>query len=541
MIGLNAREPRYHDVYEVDLKTNKKRLVYKNAEFGSFVFDRNLKLSFATKPKADGAIVYYRNTGTNERPEWKEFLELSREELGNSELLYVDEAGIYSYWLDARGRDKAVLKRIHLQTGKEVVLASSEKADVNGALISYKPDQPFVAYENYDKERAILLDKDFSDVFSAAEKQGETDQFSLSSSLDQSRWLVKYFSDRAPAQYYVFDRKQQKFTFLFSGKKALEAFNLEPMHFVEIKARDGLVLPSYLTLPKGASLKNTRPVPLVVDVHGGPWVRQGWGLSLLAQWLANRGYAVLQVNYRGSTGFGKDFVARSFGEWGTKMHEDILDAVQWAIDQGIADPKKVAIFGGSYGGYETLWAMTQSSDVFAMGASVVGPSNLKTLIDSIPAYWQSEYEWLVRAIGGDPKTPQGQKFLKERSPLTYAHQIKNPLLIAQGANDVRVKKAESDQIVQMLREHRIPVTYLVYPNEGHGFVKKEERIYFFAVLEQMLAKVLGGQFEPLKNEFEKAVVVVEENSLNLDVGSSKTWWQKIKSFLSRVFYKKRGT
>jgi dipeptidyl aminopeptidase/acylaminoacyl peptidase len=521
IIGLNNRDPRYHDLYLIDLQTGDKKLVYKNMEgYDDFSFDAHFNLHFVAKTKEDGTLVYYQNKGSGDQPIWTPFIEFTKSEQGSSRIVYVDQAGRFSYWLDARGHDKAVLKKIDLKTQEEVILASLDKSDMSGAQFSLKTDRPFVAYGYYDKVKRIILDRHFLDVFKAAEELHQDSEFFLASDFSHQTWLVKYLSDVYPVRYYLYDRRTKKFTFLFSHKKALELYKLSPMHFIEIQARDGLVLPSYLTYPKGfdSKSKNKKPVPLVVYVHGGPWARDTWGFSSLSQWLADRGYAVLQVNYRGSTGFGKAFFKKSFGEWGGKMHEDILDAIQWAINQKIADPKKIAIYGGSYGGYEVLWGMTQNPDLFSLGVSLVGPSNLVTLINSIPPYWTSSYEWFVRTIGGDPKKEGGKRFLENRSPLTYADQIKNPLLIVQGANDVRVKKAESDQIVQALKSKKIPVTYLVFPNEGHGLTRPEDRLYFIAVMEQMLAKVLGGNAEPIKDEKSKANVKIEENSLNLNLG-----------------------
>nr|WP_240901249.1 alpha/beta fold hydrolase [Thioalkalivibrio sp. XN279] len=239
---------------------------------------------------------------------------------------------------------------------------------------------------------------------------------------------------------------------------------------------------------------------MVLNVHGGPWARDGFGFRGDHQWLANRGYAVLSVNFRGSTGFGKDFVNASNLEWGRKMHDDLIDAVDWAVEQGITTRDQVAIFGGSYGGYAVLWGMTNTPERFACGVDIVGPSNLKTLLDSIPPYWASFFEQFARRVG-DPRTEEGQALLAERSPLTYVENIQKPLLIAQGANDPRVKQAESDQIVAAMEEREIPVTYVLYPDEGHGFAVPQNRLSFFAVAEAFLADCLGGRYEPVGDDF----------------------------------------
>jgi dipeptidyl aminopeptidase/acylaminoacyl peptidase len=283
------------------------------------------------------------------------------------------------------------------------------------------------------------------------------------------------------------------------------------MNPVIIKSRDGYDLVSYLTLPVGtdtdANARPEHPLSMVLDVHGGPWYRDSWGYDPYHQWLANRGYAVLSVNFRGSTGFGKKFINAANGEWGGKMHDDLIDAVQWAVKQQIADPAKVAIMGGSYGGYATLVGMTFTPDVFACGVDIVGPSNLVTFMETIPPYWKPLIELFTQRIG-DHRTEQGRAFLTKRSPLTYVDRIQRPLLIGQGANDPRVKKNESDQIVEAMQKKNIPVTYVLFPDEGHGFARPENRLAFNAIAESFLAEHLGGRFEPIGDDFTGSSVKV---------------------------------
>ncbi len=273
---------------------------------------------------------------------------------------------------------------------------------------------------------------------------------------------------------------------------------------VEIRSRDGLTLVSYLTLPPGTDAQATgrpgKPLPLVLDVHGGPWARDSYGFNPEHQWLANRGYAVLSVNYRGSTGFGKKFLNAGDREWAAKMHDDVMDAVDWAVREKIAVADKVAIYGGSYGGYATLVGLTFTPDRFACGVDIVGPSNLLTLLASIPPYWKSAFEDMAHRIG-DPRTEKGRELLKERSPLTHVDRISKPLLIAQGANDPRVKQAESDQIVTAMQAKHLPVTYALYPDEGHGFARPQNRIAFYAVSEGFLSQCLGGRHQAIGEDF----------------------------------------
>jgi dipeptidyl aminopeptidase/acylaminoacyl peptidase len=301
---------------------------------------------------------------------------------------------------------------------------------------------------------------------------------------------VSYGVDDGPVPFYVYDRTSRKAAFLFSNRPAQEKYRLAKMQPISFQARDGLKVHGYLTLPVGLEPKN---LPLVLNVHGGPWGRDTWGLDNEAQWLANRGYAVLQINFRGSTGYGKAFVNAGDREWAGKMHADLIDGKNWAVKLGYADPKKVCIMGGSYGGYATLVGLTFTPDEFACGVDVVGPSNLVTLLSTIPPYW-APIKSLFKKRVGDLETEQD--FLKARSPLFKADQIKVPLLIGQGANDPRVKQAESDQIVAAMRKNGKLVEYIVFPDEGHGFARPENRLIFYAAAEPFLAKCLGGRAEP---------------------------------------------
>jgi len=279
----------------------------------------------------------------------------------------------------------------------------------------------------------------------------------------------------------------------------------------ELRSRDGKTLVSYLTLPAHADADSDgradRPVPLVLLVHGGPWARDAYGYSSYDQWLANRGYAVLSVNFRGSTGFGKDFTNAGDGEWAAKMHDDLIDAVEWAVAEGVTTQDKVAIMGGSYGGYATLVGLTFTPDTFACGVDIVGPANLNTLLSTVPPYWASFYQQLVRRMG-DPQTEEGKAWLTERSPLTRVDAIRKPLLIGQGANDPRVKQDESDQIVNAMTAKDIPVTYVLFPDEGHGFARPENNKAFNAVTEGFLAECLGGRAQPIGGDFARSSITV---------------------------------
>jgi dipeptidyl aminopeptidase/acylaminoacyl peptidase len=324
-------------------------------------------------------------------------------------------------------------------------------------------------------------------------------------------WVVGAADADRPSSTYLYDRQAKKLTKLFDSRPALAGLPLSPMQTLEIKSRDGLTLPSYLTLPPGSdSNGDGRPdkaVPMVLLVHGGPWGRDGYGFNGYHQWLANRGYAVMSVNFRASTGFGKKFLAAGNGAWGREMHNDLLDAVDWAVKNGITTDDKVAIMGGSYGGYATLAGMAFTPTEFACGVAIVAPSNLNTLLASIPAYWEAGRAQLYGRMA-DPNTEAGKAWLRERSPLFSADKIQRPLLIGQGANDPRVKQAEADQIVDAMRSRNIPVTYVLFPDEGHGFARPVNNIAFNAVTENFLSKCLGGRAEPIGDTLAKSTAKV---------------------------------
>ncbi|MBO0684142.1 MAG: S9 family peptidase, partial [Candidatus Dormibacteraeota bacterium] len=302
---------------------------------------------------------------------------------------------------------------------------------------------------------------------------------------------VAFTSDDGPVSYFTYDRVSATGRFLFSHRQELEGRPLAKMEPFSFVARDGLTIHGYLTFPQGVE---RRGLPAVLNVHGGPWSRDVWGFDLQAQWLANRGYLCVQVNFRGSTGYGKRFLNAGDREWGARMHDDLVDAVGWVADRGYADPRRIGIFGGSYGGYAALVGATFTPDLFACAVDLVGPSNLRTLLETVPPYWKPMIaEWHARV--GNPETEAD--FLWSRSPLSRVDQIRIPLLIAQGANDPRVKQAESEQIVAALREKGIPHQYLLFGDEGHGFAKPENRLRFYAAAEEFLSRYLGGRCEPL--------------------------------------------
>ena len=526
LIALNDRVPEYHDLYEINIATGERKLVEKNdQEFAGYLEDLQLRPRLAVKTLADGGGEIYRNTGKG----WETLLKYGRDDSLTTRPVIIEEGGHSALMLSSVGRDKAALVRVDLSSGKQAVLGESDKADVSEVWLdprSRKPQAFGVEYMTTELQPLIpAVGQDIQRLTAALGPQFEV----VSRTLDDTKWVVAVDDPVKVVSSYWYDRASGKVTKLFDQRPELAGAPLRPMKPVEIKARDGLTLVGYLTLPAasvgaqgsagahggaGASAAADRPaspVPLVLDVHGGPWARDSYGFNGEHQWLANRGYAVLSVNYRGSTGFGKKFINAGDHEWARNMHNDLLDAVDWAIKEKIAQPDKIAIYGGSYGGYATLVGLTLTPDRFTCGVDIVGPSNLFTLLNSIPPYWKSFFEDMVRRIG-DPRTAEGRELLKQRSPLTFADKITKPLLIAQGANDPRVKQAEADQIVEAMKSRKLPVTYVLYPDEGHGFARPQNRLSFYAVAEGFLASCLGGRAEPIGNDFAGSSLQVKEGA-----------------------------
>jgi dipeptidyl aminopeptidase/acylaminoacyl peptidase len=498
LVGLNHRDPRHHDAYLLDLGSGALELVLQNdGGYVGFLADDRLQLRYAVRQNAAGGSDMF------EIVDGTIALEPS-ESTGLEDSMTTGVAGYTAdgktlYWYDSRGRDTAALLAQDTATGEKRLIAEDPKADIGGTLRHPITGVVEAWSATYLRTEWHALDAGIKASLDWLRTQLEGDFGVQSRSDDDSKWIVWNDPLTAPTAAYIYDRAAQALTLFYVTRPELEGAPLVPMHAVEIAARDGLTLPSYLTLPPesdpdGDGVPNA-PVPMVLLVHGGPWARDGYGFNRAHQWLANRGYAVLSVNFRGSTGFGKAFINASNLQWGATMHDDLIDAVEWAVTRGVAQRDKVAIMGGSYGGYATLAGLAFTPEVFACGVDIVGPSNLETLLETIPPYWEPMVKQFHERMG-NPNTPEGKALLIERSPLHKADRICRPLLIGQGANDPRVKQAESDQIVAAMQKHGIPVTYVVFPDEGHGFAKPTNNIAFNAIAENFLAGVLGGRAEP---------------------------------------------
>ncbi|MCI0380030.1 MAG: S9 family peptidase [Gemmataceae bacterium] len=501
MVGINDRDPRFHDVYKINIESGDKTLVEKNTEFMSYILDDDYNVRFANKFAPDGGNIVMKPDG---KGAWTPFMKIPMADSLTTSPAGFDKTGNVLYLIDSRGRDTGALVTWNLKTDEKAVVAENKRCDVGSVLVHPTENTIQAVSFNYERAEWEFKDPGVAADFKELRKVADGDITLSGRTRDDKQWIVAFLMDNGPVRYYHYDRDAKKARFLFTNRKSLEGLPLAKMHPRVLKSRDGLNLVSYLTLPPGADKngdgKPEQPVPMVLYVHGGPWGRDVWGFHPDHQLLSNRGYAVLSVNFRGSTGFGKNFLNAGNREWAGKMHDDLIDAVDWAIAEKIADPKRVAIMGGSYGGYATLVGLTFTPEKFACGVDIVGPSNIVTLLNTIPAYWAPMVQIFKDRVG-DHTTEEGRKELLARSPLSYVDRIRKPLLIGQGANDPRVKQAESDQIVKAMQEKKIPVTYVLFPDEGHGFARPANNLAFTAVMEAFLAKQLGGRYEAIGEAF----------------------------------------
>ena len=515
MVQINDRDPKWFDLYKVDLMSGKRTLVVQNDDnLAGYELDHNLALRFATRKTADGGTQILLPETKGGKQTWKPYDTISSEDSDNTGIVGIAPGGKAVYMTDSRNRDTAALYSVDIATKKQTLLAEDAKADAGEVLIHPTKQTIQAVSFNYLRPTWKVLDPSVKDDLDALAKVDGGEVHIVSRTLDDRTWIAVSVSDQHPGSYYLWDRNKHKSTFLFAARPELEKQPLVKMWPVVIETRDHLAMVSYLSLPAAADAdgdgKADHPVPMVLFVHGGPWGRDSWGYRPASQLLANRGYAVLQVNYRGSVGFGKKFVNAGNLEWGKAMHTDLIDAVNWAIEQKIAPRDQIAIMGGSYGGYATLAGLTMTPDVFACGVDIVGPSNLMTLLASIPPYWAPIMTLFKKRLG-DPETAEGKALLVAASPLTHAAAIKRPLLIGQGANDPRVKQAESEQIVKAMKDHNLPVTYIVFPDEGHGFARPPNNIAFFGAAEAFLSAHLGGSYAPLtQTEIKASTMQVKE-------------------------------
>ena len=487
LVGLNADNPQLHDVYRLDLETGNLVKEIENPGYAGWVADEDLVVRCALAPLPDGSFdVQVRDSA---EADWRTLMTIPAEDATSSDVVSFSGDGESLLMISAAGADTGRLTRVDLATAATTVLAEDPEADVAGVLLHPDTQDPQIVTILKDRMTYVVLDPSVEDDLKAIRGLHPGDPMFLGRDEADQTWLVGFTVDAGSVSYYMYDRPSKSGRLLFEARPALSSYTLAAMEPFSFTARDGLEIHGYVTFPPGQGRSS---LPAVLDVHGGPQVRDTWGYNPEAQWFANRGYLCVQVNYRGSTGYGKAFVAAGDREWGGKMHDDLIDAVSYVTAQGWADPSRVAIYGGSYGGYAALVGAAFTPGVFRCAVDIVGPSNLKTLLETIPPYWAPMIAQLYRRVG-NPETDA--EFLWSRSPRSRARDIRIPLLIAQGANDPRVKQAESEQIVAALTEAGIEHEYLLFPDEGHGFAKPENRLRFYAAAERFLARHLGGRAE----------------------------------------------
>lgn len=487
LVGLNLHDREKFDVYRINLQNGAVEFETENpGNIVDWTANSKFEILVASAATPDGGSdLLYREKVDSE---WETLRHWGPDDDGGAVGFGIDDNTLYI--IGSHDANTQRLLTLDLTTREENIIAADEEYDVSGTLFHPTARRIEAVAFYKDKVEWQILDEAIAEDFATLGKVRAGEYSVVSRDLDNQNWIVAYLTDDGPVYYYLYHRESKSATLLFSNKPELEDLPLVPMKPITYEARDGLTIHGYLTLPQGGQTQ----LPCVLLVHGGPWARDTWGYNPMVQWLANRGYGVLQVNFRGSTGYGKAFLNAGNRQWGAAMHDDLIDGVNWLVEQGIGDPQKIAIMGGSYGGYATLAGLTFTPDTFACGVDIVGPSNLITLMESIPPYWKPLMAQFQHRVGNLETEPE---FLKERSPLFFVDKIEKPLLIGQGANDPRVKQAESEQIVAAMEKAGKPVEYALYTDEGHGFARPENRLHFYAIAEEFLGRHLGGEFEPL--------------------------------------------
>jgi dipeptidyl aminopeptidase/acylaminoacyl peptidase len=491
-VGLNDRDPAWHDLYKVKISTGERALVRQNTErLTGWFFDNKDQLRLATRATKSGDKELLRVDADGK---FTKVYSCSVFETCSPSRFNKDNRRVYMISNKGAGVDLSRLVLFDPETGREETVESDpmNRVDLDGAAFSdVTGELVFTGYFD-DRQRLYFKDKALEKDYKFLQKKlPNREIFFDSATADEMTWLISAASDTEPGEKYLFDRKSKKLELQYRIREKLPREALAELKPIRYKSSDGLEIPAYLALPRGLAPKN---LPTIILPHGGPWGRDRWGYDSMTQFLANRGYAVLLPNFRASTGYGKKFLDAGNGQWGDKMQDDLTWGVKYLISQGISDPKRIGIMGGSYGGYATLAGVTSTPDLYAAAVAIVAPSNLITLLAAIPPYWEAERTMFYKRMG-DPTTAEGKAQLVRQSPLTHAHKIKTPLLVVQGANDPRVNKREADQIVIALRDRGFPVEYMVAPDEGHGFARPVNNMAMLALAEKFLAKYLGGRYQ----------------------------------------------
>ena len=481
IIGSNERNPQIFDAYRLNVNTGEQTLLAENpGNISGWMTDHTGALRVAIATDGVNQTLLYRKT---EKDEFKPVLTTNFKESFSPQFFDFDNGHVV-YGTSNIGRDKSAIVTFDLSTGKEIKeLFSDPHNDVESVSFSRKRKTLTAAHWVAEKSKRHFFDKESQEAYDfLSSKLPGVEIAVTSANKNEDKFIVRTYSDKSRGQYYFFDKAQKSVEKIADISPWINVSQMSDMKPITYTSRDGLTIHGYLTLPNGVEAKN---LPVVVNPHGGPWARDRWGFNPEVQFLANRGYAVLQMNFRGSTSYGRKFWEASFKEWGQKMQDDISDGVKWLIKEGVADPKRVAIYGGSYGGYATLAGLTYTPDLYACGVDYVGVSNLFTFMETIPPYWK-QYLDMLHEMVGDPSDASDKKMMTEFSPSLQADKIKAPLFVAQGANDPRVKKSESDQMVTAMKERGVNVEYMVKDNEGHGFHNEENRFEFYGAMEKFL-------------------------------------------------------
>ena len=488
LIEINKRDSNAHDIYELNLKNAELNLLEKNpGRVIRWITDNELRVKAKLQLQQSGGYdLYVKNASNNS---WRLLKSWSFEE-NQPQFHFISKDGTLLYAYDSQGNNTSRLVTINMMTGDTKTLYSDKTYDIEGPILLDQDTLELLGFSyNQDRIKWVFLNPEIENTFAYIRQLDDGDIIINSITLDNNTWVVAFIKDIGPATYWLFDRVQKKGTFLFDHQPLYKHYTLSAMQPITYQARDGLTIHAYLTLP--CTYKGEK-VPLVLRVHGGPWERTEWGLNPEGQWFASRGYAVLQVDYRGSTGYGKAFVHAGDKQWGRSMQNDLTDAVHWAINSGIADPKHIAIYGTSYGGYAALSGAAFTPELYCCAVDTVGPSNIITLLNAAPSYLKVMLDNIYLRVGHPEKD---KEYLEAVSPALHVENIKIPLLIAHGANDSLVKQAESEQIVAELKKKKMNYQYLLFADEGHGLVKPQNKLKFYKVAEKFLAQHLGGRNE----------------------------------------------
>lgn len=484
IVGLNKRNPEIFDPYRLNIENGKLALLAENpGNIQGWMTDHDGKLRIAIALDGVNQSLLYRDS---EDSPFKTVITTNFKESLTPYVFTEDNLKLYA--TSNLGRDKDALVVFNPKTGQEEkFLYENSSYDISGIAYSKKEKElKGVSYMAHDGLKRYFFDEDWKNMFSKIEKRVNSVPFGLVDiTKEEDKMIIVTYSDKSPGNYYLYDVKTDSLTHIANIYPWLSEENMATMNCVKYNSRDGLEIEAYLTLPKGYTMETAKNLPVIINPHGGPWASDSWGFNPEVQFLANRGYAVFQMNFRGSTGFGRKFWEASFKQWGQKMQNDITDGVNWLVDKGVADSTRIAIYGGSYGGYATLAGLTFTPDLYTCGIDYVGVSNLFTFLNTIPPYWKPMLDMMHEMVG-DPKADS--TMLAKVSPVFHVDQIKAPLFIAQGANDPRVNKAESDQVVEALKKRNVDVQYMVKDNEGHGFHNEENRFEFYKAMEKFLGE-----------------------------------------------------